>query len=230
MSLDPDGAVQWSKTYNVSGGDLWNHIRPTRDGGFVATGEVLAAAFFRGDLWIVRLDGSGNPIWDWRFGDNFGVLDADIGEQVREMPDGGFLVAGSTNTGGAGSSDAWLVKVDSTGQHQWNKTYGTRNFDLANAMALADNGQVMVAGVAQLVSPEPFNGLAMLLESDGSLLGHCGLTGVGDPNIWTSQAEVEGVEVSAKPTAFVGIPSNAPVVAFNAGTVLCGPPQFQMGR
>ena len=36
VCLDPDGAVQWSKTYNVSGGDMWNHIATTRDGGFVA--------------------------------------------------------------------------------------------------------------------------------------------------------------------------------------------------
>ncbi len=230
VRLDPDGGVRWSKTYNMSGGDMWNHISTTRDGGFVATGEILAAAFFRGDFWIVRLDGAGTPVWDQRFGDNFGFLDADIGGQVRETLDGGFLAVGSTNTGGAGSQDAWLVKVDSNGQHLWNKTYGTSGFDSANAMALGDSGQVLVAGTVQIVSPEPFDGLAMLVESDGSLLGHCGLSGEGEPNIWTTELEIDVVVVSPTPTAYEGVPSNAVGVAFNAQSMLCGPPQLKMMR
>ena len=70
----------------------------------------------------------------------------------------------------------------------------------------------------------------MLLESDGSLLGNCGLAGIGEPNIWTSQAEVDSVDVSATPTAFSGMPSKAAGVGFNAENILCGPPQFKGRR
>ncbi len=230
MALDPDGQVLWSRTYNLSGGDLWNHITPTRDGGYVATGEALAAAFFRGDFWIVRLDATGNIIWDQRFGDNFGNLHADFGMEVFETTDGGFLAAGSTNTGGAGSQDVWLIKVDSAGGHQWDRTYGMGGFDSGQAMALNEHGQALVAGAVQLVSPQPFDGLGMLVNPDGSLIANCGLAGEGEPNIWTSQAEITEVKLTPTPTEFGVTESNAGVVMFEAGRILCGPPLLRMRR
>ncbi len=229
-SLDLKGQVRFSKTYNFSGGDAWNHIEPLTNGGFVVTGEILAAAFFRGDLWITRLDEAGEVLWDQRFGDNFGNLNFDGGAVVRQTPDGGFLSVGSTATGGAGSQDLWLVKVDANGVHQWDRTVGHEGFESGNAALIVDEASVLIAGSGRLFFPEPFDALAIMLGLDGSDGMDCQLTAPGSPNIWTSTLEIAQVEITPKPTGVLAIESNAPVVEIEGSVLLCGRPLIQMKR
>ncbi len=223
IRLDQNGVVQWSKTYNVSGGDSFNAIRQTRDGGFVAAGEVLAHAFFRGDLWIVRLDGSGDLLWDQRMGDNFGVFWVDAAWAVEETSDGGFLAAGQTGTAGLGSEDVWLVKVDQNGVYQWDRTYGTPNFDNGRTMTLVGDANIFLAGSLQPEVPEPFDGLAMLLRPDGSLGSKCNASTAGQPNIWTDAIMVDAVEVTAVPTSVTPFATSATLGTMPAPVIFCPP-------
>jgi hypothetical protein len=126
VKLDGNGVPAWQKTYNLSGGDTWNHLVALDGGGFEATGEILAAAFFRGDVWVVKLEDDGDVIWDARFGDNFANLGADTGRRVRPMRNGDFMVGGTIETAGA---NPWLLRLDSSGVLLWDRMYGGLSFD-----------------------------------------------------------------------------------------------------
>ncbi|MBN2536785.1 hypothetical protein JXB37_00750, partial [candidate division WOR-3 bacterium] len=83
-----------------------------------------------------------------RFQQAFGGAELDYGFAVVQTDDGGYLVAGETESFGAGFRDVWLVRTDSLGDTLWTRTYGTANYDAAFALAPASNGGHWVAGAA----------------------------------------------------------------------------------
>lgn len=78
-----------------------------------------------------------DTIWTKTFG---GPL-ADVGNSVKQTNDGGFIVAGTTSSFGAGGQDIWLIKTDANGDTLWTKTFGgTGNDRAANVVQTNDNG------------------------------------------------------------------------------------------
>lgn len=68
--------------------------------------------------------------------------------------DGGYAIAGSTSSYGAGRDDFWLVKIDASGNIEWNQTYGDKSFDYAYSLAAASDGGYALAGGDLLVKTD----------------------------------------------------------------------------
>jgi len=117
LKLDASGNLQWSKTYNVGYGLF---VQQTHDGGFILTGFAAGLAFGGNDVVLIKTDATGNIQWKKVYG---GAAD-DWGDYVEQTHDGGYIVAGYTTSYGAGGADLFLLKVDSLGTKQWDKTYG----------------------------------------------------------------------------------------------------------
>jgi hypothetical protein len=76
----------------------------------------------------------------------YGGTDWDSGYSVVQTEDGGYAIAGRTNSFGAGSADAWLVKTDADGITQWNQTYGGTNSEFGRSVAQTSDGGSAIAG------------------------------------------------------------------------------------
>jgi hypothetical protein len=70
----------------------------------------------------------------------------EIGKSLVEIVDGGYVIAGDTGSFGAGNSDFWLVKVDSNGNMEWNKTYGGERHDSVRALIKTVDGGFALVG------------------------------------------------------------------------------------
>ena len=76
----------------------------------------------------------------------FGGSQSDRGYSVQQTLDGGFIIAGSTSSYGAGGSDVWLLKTDAQGNYSWAKTFGGVENDKGNAVYQTSDGGYIVTG------------------------------------------------------------------------------------
>jgi hypothetical protein len=110
--------------------------------GFCLAGAKQDAGF-KNDLWLARTDGAGNVEWE----NTLGGPGYDGAHAIVKVADG-LAVAGYTTSNGSGNSDAWLIKVDESGNKLWDKTFGGKDTDMANAVVAVSDGFVLAGSTA----------------------------------------------------------------------------------
>ena len=93
---------------------------------------------------LQRYAGLTGQIQGWN--KTYGGTGDDVADALVQTSDGGYALAGYTKSFGAGSHDFWLVKTDSAGNAQWNKTYGGTSMDYATALVKTVDGGYALAG------------------------------------------------------------------------------------
>src|SRR5262245_35953961 len=121
-------ASTWARRYTeANANNIARSIEPTDDGGFIVGGisSTSASDETTYDIFLMKLDSSGGVQWKKTYGGN----NKDYAYFILKTSDSGFLVVGTTRSFGAGVDDVWLIKVDSTGNIQWQNTYGSTKPD-----------------------------------------------------------------------------------------------------
>jgi len=143
LKLDASGNVQWQKTYGGGSDDEANSIQQTSDGGYIVAGWTGSFGAGSYDFWVLKLDASGNVVWQKTYGGG----NWDWANSIRQTSDGGYIVAGYTESFGAGGADFWVLKLDASGDVVWQKTYGGGNNDEeAYSIQQTSDGGYIVAG------------------------------------------------------------------------------------
>lgn len=156
IKLDAAGNKQWARAYGGSDVDDAFSITACPDGAFAIAGTAASVdgdltGNERGlDVWVVKIDGSGNILWNKRYGGS----GHERGYSIKSTPDGGFIVAGNTSsndgdvTGNHGHYDAWVVKLDASGNKQWAKTFGGYDDEDVYTVLLSSDGGYVLGGSA----------------------------------------------------------------------------------
>ena len=142
VKVDGSGNLIWSKTFGGSGFDWAYSIISDGSGGYVLAGITGSKGAGNSDMWLVKVDGSGNLIWDKTFGGS----SSDWAYDIISDGSGGYVLAGVTGSKGAGSSDMWLVKVDGSGNLIWDKTFGGSDDEEARSVVSDGAGGYVLAG------------------------------------------------------------------------------------
>jgi hypothetical protein len=139
VKTDADGNMQWDRTYGGANDDVGWSLVQTSDKGYALAGLTESFGALQADLWLIKTDGSGNVQWSMYVGGT----GWDEGRCVMQTRDGGYAVAGFTNSV-TSSNDFFLVKFDGSGNVPWTNTYGGAGTD--DAMSLvqtSDNGYAL---------------------------------------------------------------------------------------
>jgi hypothetical protein len=142
LKLDESGKAAWQKTYGGTGDEYTSFIQQTADGGYIVAGGTRTFGAGLDDAWVMKLDASGDITWQ----KTYGTTESDYVTFVQQTADGGYIVAGSTNSSGAGNYDTWLLKLDGSGNVSWQITYGGTLADWANSIQQTADGGYIVAG------------------------------------------------------------------------------------
>ena len=148
IKTDSSGNKQWEKTFGGADYDGASSIQKTLDGGYIIAGWTGLLGIDYRDVYLIKTDSSGNNQWEKTFGGG----DWDVGSSVQQTSDNGYLIAGYTESFGAGASDAYLVKTDSSGNKQWEKTFGGSQDDSASSIQKTSDNGYIIAGSTQSFS------------------------------------------------------------------------------
>jgi hypothetical protein len=146
VKADKQGNHVWNRTFGGLQADVGYSIIQTSDTGYVIAGSTRSFGAGNADFWLVKTDRFGNYVWDRTYGGS----NYDYGRSVVQTFDGGYAIAGYTDSFGGGDMDLWLVKTDVTGNHQWNQTYGGTIYDWGMSVVQTNDGGFTVAGYTQM--------------------------------------------------------------------------------
>ena len=146
IKTDKNGNKEWDKILGGEGRDWAYSVQQTSDKGYIIAGSKSFGAGNE-DFWLVKTDSNGNKEWDKTFGGSY----YDEARSVQQTSDGGYIVAGyiGRNSFGGGNGDFLLVKTDSNGNKEWDKTFGGSNYDFANSVQQTSDGGYIVAGITR---------------------------------------------------------------------------------
>ena len=147
--------TEWRTTLGGNSDDFAHALTLTTDGGYVIAGETRSFGSGSRDGWMVKLDATGNQVWARKLG---GQQD-DVFYDIQATSDGGFILAGETRSlkgSSPSQSDFWLVKTNTDGQVEWQRSFGNWEMpdhlttvptsDVAHSVLQTRSGGFILAG------------------------------------------------------------------------------------
>lgn len=160
------GQVIWCRAYGGSSSESGNHVIQTDDGGFLMVGYTSSFGQGSTDLFIVKTDSSGAVTWARALGGS----SSETANAAVQTSDGGYVIAGSTNSFGQGSSDVYVVKLNSGGGLEWTRTFGGSSFDVASGLREARDGGLLIGAYTRSFGAGSNDFLLLKLNASGGLV------------------------------------------------------------
>ena len=211
LKLDADGNKKKKKTYGGSGLDVLVQVVQTADGGYFVGGysqspisgnKTENSIAGTPDIWLLRIDGVGNILWQTDLGGN----GTDYLGDVNETSDGGCIIGGYSNSSNSGDKtenskgnlDYWIIKLNSDGSIGWQNTIGGTSIDQCHAAEQLPDGTYFISGYSS--SPisfdkteapvGPFNNYdawIMQLNASGSIIWQNVIGGSSVENLYAAK-------------------------------------------
>ena len=140
IKTDANGDTLWTRNFGGTGPCKTYSVQQTNDGGYVITGYAHGSVTSV-DYYLLKLNATGDSLWS----KTYGSMGDEEGRSLIQTNDGGYMIAGNTIFGfGATGEDIYLLKLDSSGNVLWSKTYGGINEDRAYSIVqTADMGFII---------------------------------------------------------------------------------------
>jgi len=199
IKTDANGNIIWAKTYGGTDYYYTSSVQQTSDGGYILAGYTWSFSA-GGDILLIKTDANGNVQW----AKTYGGTDDDYASSVQQTSDGGYILAGTTWSFGAGWSDIFLIKTDANGNVQWAKTYGEAGYDLASSVQQTSDGGYILAGYTYSFGAG--NGDILLIKTDanGNVQWAKTYGGTDDDRAYSVQQTSDGGYIVAGYTASFG--------------------------
>ena len=164
IKTDSQGNEEWNQTFGGSSQDVGYSVQQTTDGGYIITGYTGSYPDYA--VLFIKTDSEGNEEWNETFGSG---NDWDEGHSVQQTTDGGYIITGFTSSyGTAGGWDVWLIKTNSQGQEEWNKTFGGSDEDIGYSVKQTTDGGYIITGYTSSFGNGSRDAWLIKTDSDGN--------------------------------------------------------------
>ncbi|RPH94354.1 T9SS C-terminal target domain-containing protein [candidate division KSB1 bacterium] len=168
------GDSAWSRRYGGPDEERSYHAFQTSDGGYLVSGYTKS--FGQGqplysDGWVVKTNANGDSLWSRAYGGEY----ADEFTSACQTSDGGYILAGTTNSFGEGTPgylNYWLVRINSVGDTLWTKTYGGIGSDGCEALLMHSDGGFILVGTTSSYGSGNSDIWIVRTDAHGNLLWH----------------------------------------------------------
>jgi hypothetical protein len=212
VKLDAGGNFLWQKSLGGSGSDSASSIQQTADGGYIVAGYSnstdgdVAGNHSLHNCWIVKLDAEGKFFWQ----KSLGGSGFDYATSIQQTTDGGYIIAGSSNSNSTGGDvfdhsdyDCWIVKLDAEGKLLWQKSLGGSGSDYASSIQQTVDGEYIISGSSNSNNGDVVgnhgnaDSWVAKLDAGGKLVWQKPLGGSGDDGAYSVQQTADGEYIVA---------------------------------
>ncbi len=158
--------VRFAKAYGGTDSEEYNRVQQTSDGGYIVIGRTLSFGAGGSDIFLIKTDAYGNIQW----AKTYGGASWEYASSARQTSDGGYILAGYTSSFGAGNSDFFLIKANSSGNIIWAKTYGGTSDDYAYSVQQTSDGGYIVAGTTNSFGAGSYDFLLIKADANGNII------------------------------------------------------------
>ena len=154
VKSDRNGDIVWEKSFGGSEIDEARDVISDGTGNHIIVGDTRSndqdVAFNNGaaDLWVIKVSNSGELLWNTSIGgSNF-----DVARSISTTFNNEFIIAGSSRSSNGdvsknqGQNDAWVLKLDNSGQLLWETTIGGSEIDFSYDAVQINNGTIVAVG------------------------------------------------------------------------------------
>ncbi|MFK7808420.1 MAG: T9SS type A sorting domain-containing protein [Saprospiraceae bacterium] len=168
IKTDSLGNEEWHKIY---GHPIRNNARaiiPLDDGGYMVgantSGEEFTGEF--DDIYLLRLDENGDTLWTKTLvEDGLEYL-----FDMKQCPDGGYIIAGGRVTPGQSASDGYALKIDNMGNKEWEQSYSEGNdFDIFWNVEVLPDSTYVFSGETEMEPEVQRQGWLLRINKNGDL-------------------------------------------------------------
>ncbi len=198
LKLASDGSVEWQKTYGGSRREEALSIQQTADGGYIVAGESQSLGAGDDDVWVFKLAVDGSVEWQKTYG---GSQDEEA-YSIQQTADGGYIVAGQTESFGVEDTDIWVFKLASDGSVEWQKTYGGSQDEEAYSIQQTADGGYIVAGSTETYGAGKHDILILKLSPNGDVEPNCYLANESNAAVTDTNISLMDTDVVPEDAAF----------------------------
>jgi hypothetical protein len=146
IKMDSRGNILWQSVYGGYDYDGAEDIIPAGNGDFILVGYSDSFGEEEYDVWVLRIDGNGDLLWNR----TFGGWNIDMGRAVAATADGGFIVVGDSSSFSEDDTDIYVLKVDGSGELVWDMTYGIYGSEIASDIIALEGGNYLISATRSL--------------------------------------------------------------------------------
>lgn len=143
LKVDANGVEKWMKIYNSTDESYGQSLVAASDGGYAIAGYTYTKTSDTADVYLIKTDADGTMQWSQTYGEKTSY---DYGYAIVATPEGGYAIAGYTESTRTNAYDLLLIKVSSNGTLQWTKTWDGGSSERASALATSQDGSLVLAG------------------------------------------------------------------------------------
>lgn len=145
VKTDTLGGIMWTGSFGGPYTEFGYSVRQIASGDYIVVGRTQSYGTGLEDVYLLKIDADGDTVWTR----TYGGIGYESGNSLVETPDNGYLIAGSTDSYGAGGSDLYLIKTSIRGDTLWTRTYGGGLDDEAQCIISAAAGGYMIVGTTE---------------------------------------------------------------------------------
>ncbi len=139
IKTDSEGNMEWERNFGDDRNNLCVNVQITSNEGYILCGTT-GFGTDDSDIFIVKTDSKGLVEWEKTYGGS----QAESGGSIKQTRDRGYIICGETSSFGAGESDIYLIKINSKGEKEWEKTYGGPSRDWGHTVQLTSDGGYII--------------------------------------------------------------------------------------
>lgn len=169
------GQETWRRVYGAYDEEQCVAVRAISSNEFILAGTTGSFGSGSSDIYLMNVNGSGDHQWSKTIGGG-GIEQA---RDLRVLPNGDFIIAGTTNNGDFGGYDALIVRTDSEGEVLWEKSFGGDDWDFFNQVKVVSTGGFILAGQTYSSGEPGGNAWLLRLDDEGEVIWESTLGGSG---------------------------------------------------